>query len=34
MVLSDPAKSDLKSVAWVDGYNYQNKDKNKQKSLP
>ena len=27
MVLSDPAKSGLESNAWVDGYNYQNKDK-------
>ena len=30
-VLSDPAKSDLESGAWIDGYDYQNKDT--QKSL-
>ena len=28
MVLSDLAKSDLESGAWVDRYDYQNKDKN------
>ena len=28
MVLSDPAKSSLESGAWIDGYDYQNKDKN------
>ena len=28
MVLSDLAKSGLESDAWVDGYGYQNKDKN------
>ena len=27
MVLSDTAKSGLKSGAWVDEYDYQNKDK-------
>ena len=27
MVLSDPAKRDLESGAWTDGYDYQNKDK-------
>ena len=27
MVLSDPAKSGLESVAWFDGYDYQNRDK-------
>ena len=27
-VLSDPAKSGLESSAWVDGYDYQNKDTN------
>ena len=26
-LLSDPAKSGLESSAWVDGYDYQNKDK-------
>ena len=31
MVLSDLAKSDLESGAWIDGYDYQNKDK---KTLP
>ena len=25
-VLSDPAKSSLESSAWIDGYDYQNKD--------
>ena len=28
MVSSDLAKSGLKSAAWIDGYDYQNKDKN------
>ena len=28
MVLSETAKSGLESGAWVDGYDYQNKDKN------
>ena len=32
MVLSDPAKSGLESGAWIDGYDYQNKDK--IKTLP
>ena len=27
MVLSDPAKSGLESGAWVDGYDFENKDK-------
>ena len=27
MVLSDPAKSGLESGAWVDGYDFKNKDK-------
>ena len=27
MLLSDQAKSGLESGAWVDGYDYQNKDK-------
>ena len=31
-VLSDPAKSSLESDAWIDGYDYQNKDT--QKTLP
>ena len=31
-VLSDPAKSSLESSAWIDGYDYQNKDT--QKTLP
>ena len=31
-VLSDPAKSNLKSSAWIDGYDYQIKDT--QKTLP
>ena len=31
-VLSDPAKSGLESSAWIDGYDYQNKDT--QKTLP
>ena len=25
-VLSDPAKGSLESCAWIDGYDYQNKD--------
>ena len=25
---SDPAKNGLESGAWVDGYDFQNKDKN------
>ena len=25
-VLSDPAKSGLENGAWIDGYDYQNKD--------
>ena len=37
MLLSDLAKSGLESDTWVDGYDYQNKDKNinvtKNKSL-
>ena len=28
-VLSDPAKSSLESSAWIDGYDYQNKDTRK-----
>ena len=28
-VLSDPGKSSLESSAWVDGYDYQNKDTQK-----
>ena len=28
-VLSDPAKSSLESSAWIDGYDYQNKDTQK-----
>ena len=31
-VLSDPAKSSIESSAWIDGYDYQNKDT--QKTLP
>ena len=31
-VLSDPAKSSIGSSAWIDGYDYQNKDT--QKTLP
>ena len=31
-VLSDPVKSSLESSAWIDGYDYQNKDI--QKTLP
>ena len=31
MVLSDPTKSGLESGAWIDGYDYQNKD---TKTLP
>ena len=31
-VLSDPAKCSLESSAWIDGYDYQNKDT--QKTLP
>ena len=31
-VLSDPAKSSLESSAWIDGYDYKNKDT--QKTLP
>ena len=27
MVLSGPAKSGLENSAWIDGYDYQNKDK-------
>ena len=27
MILSDPAKSGLQSAAWIDGYDYQIKDK-------
>ena len=27
-VLSDPAKSGLEISAWIDGYDYQNKDTN------
>ena len=27
IILSDPAKSDLEGGAWIDGYDYQNKDK-------
>ena len=26
MVLSDPTKSGLQSDAWIDGYDFQNKD--------
>ena len=37
IILSDPAKSGLEGGAWIDGYDYQNKDKNititKNKSL-
>ena len=29
-VLSDPAKSSLESSAWIDGYDYQNKDTQKK----
>ena len=28
-VLSDPAKSSLESSAWINGYDYQNKDTQK-----
>ena len=28
MVLSDPAKSGLESGAWMNGYDFENKDKN------
>ena len=31
-VLLDPAKGSLESSAWIDGYDYQNKDT--QKTLP
>ena len=31
-VLSDPAKGSLESSAWIDGYDFQNKDT--QKTLP
>ena len=27
ILLSDPTKSGLKGGAWIDGYDYQNKDK-------
>ena len=27
-ILSDPAKSGLEGGAWIDEYDYQNKDKN------
>ena len=27
MILSDPAKSGLVDGAWIDGYDYQNKEK-------
>ena len=27
ILLSDPAKSGLEGGAWIDGYDYQNKDK-------
>ena len=27
IILSDPAKSGMKGGAWIDGYDYQNKDK-------
>ena len=27
IILSDPAKSGLEDGAWIDGYDYQNKDK-------
>ena len=29
-VLSDPAKGSLESSAWIDGYDYQNKDTQKK----
>ena len=29
LVLSDPAKSSLESSAWIDGYDYQNNDTQK-----
>ena len=32
-ILSDPAKSSLKSSAWIDEYDNQNKDTHK-KTLP
>ena len=28
IILSDPARSGLEGGAWIDGYDYQNKDKN------
>ena len=28
IILSDPAKRGLEGGAWIDGYDYQNKDKN------
>ena len=28
IMLSDPAKNGLEGGAWINGYNYQNKDKN------
>ena len=28
ILLSDPAKRGLEGGAWIDGYGYQNKDKN------
>ena len=28
IILSDPAKSGLEDGAWIDGYDYQSKDKN------
>ena len=27
IILSDPAKSGLEGGVWIDGYDYQNKDK-------
>ena len=30
IILSDPAKSGLEGGAWIDGYDYQNKDKKKK----
>ena len=37
IILSDPAKSDLEGGAWINGYDYQSKDKKhyhyKNKSL-
>ena len=32
-VLSDPAKSSIESSAWIDGYDYQNKDTQKTLTL-